>query len=63
MNEPEAIGAWQRPFVNKLVEQGVSHTHAVMAMALTCDERQKAYMQGYDKGWTAALEQKESTHA
>ena len=48
--QEENAGEWQKTFVSKLTDQGVSHEHAMLAMALTCEERQKAYMQGYDKG-------------
>jgi len=44
-------GEWQKKFVSELVEKGFSYEHAMMAMGLACEERQKAYMQGYEKGY------------
>jgi hypothetical protein len=51
IEKEEERGAWQKLFVLKLTEQGVSHKDAMLAMALTCEERQKAYTQGYQKGY------------
>ena len=44
-------GEWQKEYVCKLVEQGVSYGHAMIAMGLTCEERLKSYMQGYERGY------------
>ena len=47
----ELRGSWQKPFVKKLIEAGLSHEHAMIAMAQTCEERASTYMQGYNKGY------------
>ena len=44
-------GAWQKVFVKKLVDQGVSYDHAMIAMGLACEERQNSYIEGYNKGF------------
>ena len=49
--ETQKRGAWQKVFVKKLTDDGVPHDSAMLAMALCADERQMAYMQGYDKGY------------
>ena len=51
MSEEQERGKWQKAFVKKLVDQGFTHEHAMIAMALTCEERQNAYMDGYNKGF------------
>jgi hypothetical protein len=50
------MGEWQKLFVGILVDLGLSHDIAMLVMGKTCDLRQKAYMQGYDKGWSDAVE-------
>ena len=55
------MGEWQKLFVGILVDLGLSHDMAMLVMGKTCDLRQKAYMQGYDRGWTAALNQGKPT--
>lgn len=45
------LGEWQKPFVAKLKAEGASHDIAMAAAGLTAEECQKAYMQGYDKGY------------
>jgi hypothetical protein len=52
---------WQKLFVGILVNLGLSHDIAMLVMGKTCDLRQKAYMQGYDHGWAAALNQGKPT--
>ena len=47
----DQLGEWQKEYVDKLVIQGVPHDFAMLAMGLTCEERQKAYMQGYEMGY------------
>ena len=51
------MGEWQKLFVGILVDLGLSHDMAMLVMGKTCDLRQKAYMQGYERGWEAALNQ------
>ena len=48
---------WQKIFVERLVDLGLSHDMAMLIMGKTCDLRQKAYMQGYSHGWTASTNQ------
>lgn len=50
-------GQWQKLFVSCLVDLGLSHDMAMLVMGKTCDLRQKAYMQGYCRGWEAAINQ------
>jgi hypothetical protein len=58
------MGEWQKVLVNKLIEQvGLTHTDAMEVMGIVCDVRQKAYMQGYERGWVAAENQGKSTHS
>lgn len=33
-------------------QTGLTHTDAFQVMGLVCEERQKAYMEGYDKGYS-----------
>jgi len=49
------MGEWQKLFVGTLVDLGLSHDMAMLVMGKTCDLRQKAYMQGYERGWAAAM--------
>jgi len=51
-------GEWQKLFVGELVDLGITHDLAMKVMGKVCDIRQKVYMQGYDKGWAAALKDK-----
>jgi hypothetical protein len=53
-------GKWQKVFVNKLVKEiGLTHADAMQVLGLVCDERQKAYMQGYDKGYSDCYKREE----
>lgn len=52
-------GSWQKVFVKKLVDQGVSHDYAMMAMGLACEERQTSYIEGYNKGFNDGTKHKE----
>ena len=50
------MGEWQKVFANKLVQQvGLTHTDAMEVMGIVCDIRQVAYMEGYERGWAAAV--------
>lgn len=55
------MGDWQKLFVGILVDLGLSNDIAMLVMGKTCDLRQKAYMQGYERGWAAALNQGKPT--
>lgn len=46
---------WQRKFVNKLVEMGLTHDHAMIAMGLCCEERLNAYIQGCNAGFDSGF--------
>lgn len=50
----DCVGEWQKLFVNKLVDQGLTYTDAMKVMGIVCDVRQVAYMEGYERGWKAA---------
>lgn len=54
-------GEWQKVFVKKLVDQGVPHKHAMIAMGLACDERQSAYIEGYNKGFNDGVSYKKTS--
>ena len=45
------MGEWQKIFVRKLVDSGLSHDHAMIAMGLACDERMASHMVGYGRGF------------
>ena len=55
------MGEWQKLFVQNIISLGLSHDMAMLVMGKVCDLRQKAYMQGYDRGWVAALNQGKPT--
>jgi hypothetical protein len=65
MSESEMVkrGEWQKKFVQQLVENGVSHNDAMVAMGLCCEERQVAYMQGYNRGFEKGIEYKKINKA
>jgi hypothetical protein len=49
-------GEWQKIFVEKLTATvGLPHTDAMEVMALVCEIRQDSYMEGYNRGWSAAF--------
>jgi hypothetical protein len=50
------MGEWQKIFVSKLVEQGIAYETAMLVMAWVCEAREKAYMEGYDRGFAQAFE-------
>lgn len=50
------MSEWQKVFVSKLVEQNIAHETAMLVMAWVCEERQKAYMEGFDRGFAQAFE-------
>jgi len=53
---PEIRGEWQKIYVGKLVDSGLSYEHAMIAMGVTCEQREKAYIQGYEKGFNDGME-------
>ena len=56
------MGEWQKVFVNKLIEQvGLTYTDAMEVMGIVCDIRQSIYMEGYERGWAAAVNQGKPT--
>jgi Fe-S-cluster containining protein len=64
-NFDEVRGKWQKEFVNKLVQEiGIEHLKSMQVLGLVCEERQKAYMQGYDKGYSdhVVLTKEENMH-
>ena len=52
---------WQTIFVSCLVDLGLSHDMAMLAMGKVCELRQKAYMEGFERGWVAAINQGKPT--
>lgn len=54
-SEETERGKWQKTFIKKAIKDiGLTHTDAMEILGLVCEERQKAYMQGYDKGYNDA---------
>ena len=45
---------FQKAFVTDMVAMGISHDIAMQIMGITCEIRQKAFMNGYDRGYNAA---------
>lgn len=60
--EENNMDEWQKVLVNKLIEQvGLTHTDAMKVMGIVCDVHHVAYMEGYDRGWSAAAKQGKPT--
>jgi hypothetical protein len=47
------MSEWQKQFVSKVIkETNISHENAMTILGLVCNEREKAYMEGYNKGYS-----------